>query len=376
MQAYLDNAATTPLHPEVKKAMQAVMDEFGNPSSIHAWGRRSRILIEKARTAIAEQLGVAPGEIFFTSGGTEAINTAIYGAVVDRHVTTIITSPIEHKAVLKSVNRMQAIRPNVTVHYIRHQSDGTFDPAAVETLLKKSPRGRTLVALMHANNELGVLNDAAAIGALARQYDALYLCDTVQTLCHIPFQLPELGAHYAACSAHKFHGPKGVGFFYMSHAAKVKPLIWGGAQERGMRAGTENVMGIVGLHKAFEVGMEALRTDPEHILRLRTHLRDQIRTHIPEATVWEPRNGKILPTVLSVAFPLNEKTEMLQMRLDMEGVAVSAGSACTSGAAQRSHVLDALDAPADIVPIRFSFGNLTTLDDVNYAVAVLRKIMG
>ncbi len=375
MKAYLDNAATTPLHPKVKAAMWEVIDEFGNPSSIHAWGRRTRILIEKARTAIAEMLGVSPGEIFFTSGGTEAINTAVYGAVIDRGVRTIITSPIEHKAVLKSAARAQALRPDVHIHYIQHHPDGAFDLDHLHDLLKKAPRGKTLVALMHANNEVGILNDAAAVSALAQQYEALFLCDTVQTLCHTPFQLPELGAHYAACSAHKFHGPKGVGFFYMNKEAKINPLIHGGAQERGMRAGTENVPGIVGLHKAFEIGMEALRTRPDHLLRLRNHMRDRIRALFPEATIWESDNGAVLPTVLAVSFPLNEKTEMMQMRLDMEGVAVSAGSACTSGAAQRSHVLDALNAPKDIVPLRFSFGDLTTFDEVNYAVEALQKIL-
>ncbi len=375
MKAYLDNAATTPIHPEVQAAMDAVVEIFGNPSSIHHHGRQARALIEKARNNIAAALGVAPGEIIFTSGGTEALNTALWGAVVDHNIRTIITSPIEHKAVLRPLERFRTIFPDLQIHYIHHHADGTFELDEVEHLLKQT-QDTALVALMHANNELGVLNDVASIGTLARQYGALYLCDTVQTLGHVPFQMGDLQADYAACSAHKFHGPKGIGFLYMRQSARVQPLLWGGAQERGMRAGTENVIGIVGLQKAFELAFNDLQRRPTYLLDLRNYFRNALKARFPEITIFEPIHGQVLPTVLAVSFPLNERTEMLQMRLDIEGVAVSAGSACTSGSAHRSHVLESLGFPADRVPLRFSFGYMTTRAEIDYALDVLQKLLG
>ncbi len=375
MKAYLDNAATTPLHPEVIAAMEAAMKEHGNPSSIHHAGRRARALIEKARNALAQQLGVAPGEIIFTSGGTEAINTALYGAVIDRGVRTLITSPLEHKAVLRTIERLRTLFPDLTVHFLRHAADGTLAIDELKALLSQAPAGKTLVAVMHANNEIGILNDAATIGALAHQYGALYLCDTVQTLAHLPIRLSDLNADFAACSAHKFHGPKGVGFLYMRQAARVQALLWGGSQERGMRAGTENVVGIAGLHRAFEIAMEELTHRPDALRELRSYFRDELKRRFPDVHIFEPRHGEVLPTVLAVGFPLDSRTEMLQMRLDMEGVAVSAGSACTSGATQRSHVLEAIQAPTDMVPIRFSLGFMTTRAEIDYALDVLDRLL-
>ncbi|HNJ89943.1 MAG TPA: cysteine desulfurase family protein, partial [Chitinophagales bacterium] len=276
MRVYLDNAATTALDPQVLETMLPFLQQHhGNPSSIHSFGRETRAAIEKARKQIAKILNVSPGEIFFTSGGTEANNMALQCSVRDLDVKHIITSPIEHHAVTHTVEALQS-EGKIILSYVNILPDGSIDYAHLEQLLQL-PNGKTLVSLMHANNEIGVLLDMEKVSAMCIQYHALFHCDTVQTLAHYPLDLQATKVTFISCAAHKFHGPKGVGFIYINGDAAIKPLIHGGAQERNMRAGTENLYGIIGLAKALEIAYQELDTTRAHITALRTHMAKRLR---------------------------------------------------------------------------------------------------
>ncbi|MBV6404752.1 MAG: cysteine desulfurase [Flavobacteriales bacterium] len=370
---YLDNAATTPLAPEVLEVMTASLrEEFGNPSSIHAFGRRSRAAVERARRTVADLLHCMPGDIVFTSGGTEADNMALVCGVRDRGVQHLITSPVEHHAIELTAHEL-AHRGTVQVHWVRLHADGRADLDHLEELLAAHPRA--LVSLMHANNEVGTRNDLQAIGTLCRRHGAIFHSDTVQTMGHYAFDLRSLPVDMLSASAHKFHGPKGVGFLYLGQEQVLRPMIQGGSQERNRRGGTENVAGIVGLAKAMELAYDDLAGHERHVRGLKDHMAARLRAEVPGVGF----NGDIGPdslyTVLSVRFPDDGKAEMLIYHLDIEGIACSGGSACSSGSNAGSHVIAALYPEARGANLRFSFSRYTTRAEIDRTVEVLKKVL-
>ncbi|MEM9896215.1 MAG: cysteine desulfurase family protein [Bacteroidota bacterium] len=373
MKVYFDNAATTPIDEEVFEEMKPYMlQHFGNPSSIHSHGRQVRTAIERSRKKVAELLGAAPAEIFFTSGGTEADNTAIRCTVSEKNIQHIVTTKIEHHAVLHTVQVLE--KQGVRVSYLDLDAKGYFDHKELEAVLQENPH--SLVTLMHANNEIANMCDLAEIGAICKETGALFHSDTVQTMGHYQHDFANLNVDFAVGSAHKFHGPKGVGFLYMNHQTKIHPFIHGGAQERNMRGGTENVYGIVGLAKALEIAYSGMVTHRSHILGLKEHLINRLTNEIQGiAFNGESANtSDSLYTVLNVCLPISNDTDMLLFNLDIEGVSVSGGSACSSGSSIGSHVLAELDRDQQRGAIRFSFSKYNTKEEVDYAVDKLVAI--
>lgn len=364
---YFDNAATTPLHPEVKMAMTGAMELFGNPTSVHSFGRESRVFIEDQRSLAASLLGIRPSEIYFTSGGTESLQTALTGAVRDLGVKQIITSPLEHHAVLHNLQAMAATS-GVQIVHAAFDSCGRIDTGNLEQLLRGA--SNSLVALMHANNETGMLLPLEDVAALCKRHHALFLTDTVQTTGKYRLSLPE-GISFAAASAHKFHGPKGTGFMYINSDNPIKPLILGGGQERSMRSGTENIMGIAGITKALEVALRDLDTVKPRIENLREALLKGILELVPDARIITNIPDSLY-TIMNVGFPNSAFGEMLLYRLDIEGIAVSGGSACNSGVSNPSHVLLALGAyEHDFQYIRFSFSRFNTPGEAARCLEIL-----
>ena len=374
MKIYLDNAATTRLDEEVLKAMMPYMTEdFGNPSSIHAFGRKTRSAIENARKIVAKLLNVTPAEIFFTSGGTEADNMAIHQGVTTYGITHIISSPIEHHAVEHTVQTMEK-EGKVKVSWVKVDSKGNVDLKHLEELLKNNPR--SLVSLMHANNEIGTLLPIKEVGELCEKYNALFHCDTVQTMGHYRINLKEIKVHYITCAAHKFHGPKGVGFLYIHHDHKLKPFIHGGAQERNMRGGTENLYGIVGLAKALEICYNELEEHQKHITELKDYMIEKLKKAIPGIHFnGEISHEKSLYTVLNCCFPAHPDAEMLLFNLDIAGIAASGGSACSSGSNQGSHVLKGIGADMERASVRFSFSKYNTKQEIDTVVSKLGELL-
>lgn len=369
---YFDNAATTPLDPEVLEAMMPYLtDHHGNPSAVHGFGRTARAGIEKARRKVAELLNCAPGDIVFTSGGTEADNMALVGAVRDLGVQHIISSPIEHHAVESTVHALG--HAGAQVHWVRLQADGCPDLGHLEELLATHPKA--LVSLMHANNELGTRIDLQQVGTLCRRYNALFHSDTVQTMGHYRFDLATLPVDFITASAHKFHGPKGIGFLYMRNGATLKPILLGGAQERNMRAGTENIYGIVGLAKAMEVAYRDLDEHVRHVRGLKERMKAKLVEHCPGISFNGDCGEESLYTVLSVNFPEDGRSEMLLYNLDIEGIACSGGSACSSGSNKGSHVMAALYPDQTGANIRFSFSKFNTAAEVDRTVEVLKRVL-
>ncbi|MBB6109464.1 cysteine desulfurase [Mucilaginibacter lappiensis] len=373
MRVYFDNAATTPLDPEVLKEMYKVMENhYGNPSSIHAHGREARTLIERARKTIAGLLHTSPAEIFFTSSGTEADNTAIRCGIVDHNITHAITSPIEHHAVLHTLEAMEKSGV-IKLSFVNVDSKGNVDYDHLETLLKNNER--SFVSIMHANNEIGTLSDMIRIGDLCEAYNAIYHCDTVQTMGHYQHDLSKLKAHFLVCAGHKLHGPKGVGFLHVNHRIKIKPFIYGGAQERNMRGGTENIYGIVGMAKALELAYAEMEQHRKHIQDLKTYMMGKLTDQIPGVSFnGETDPEKSLYTVLNVAFPEMEMGDMLLFNLDIAGISASGGSACSSGTDIGSHVLTAIGASSSKPSVRFSFSKYSTKEEVDYVVAKVREL--
>ena len=370
---YFDNAATTQLDPEVIDAMLPYMREhYGNPSAVHAFGRRARAGIEQSRRMVAKLLNCAPGEIVFTSCGTEADNMALMCSVRDLGVKHIITSPIEHHAVEHVAQELQRTG-SAQVHWLRLMPDGKADLAHLEELLKANDH--VLVSLMHANNELGTRNDLVAIGNLCRKYNALFHTDTVQTMGHYRFDMEQLHIDFLTCSAHKFHGPKGVGFLYMRSGSVLKPMLVGGGQERNMRAGTENIIGIVALAKALEVAYRDLDEHIQQVQGMKTRMMKAIKAAVPEAIFNGDTSADSLYTVLNIHFPDDGKGEMLIYNMDIEGIACSGGSACSSGSNKGSHVIEALYPGRTGANIRFSFSKFNTEAEVDRAVEVLQRVM-
>jgi len=373
MHIYLDNAATTAPDPEVIKVMVETMEnEFGNPSSIHAHGRRIKTAVEKARKTIAGLLNASPSEIFFTSGGTEADNTAIMRGIIDNGITHAITSPLEHHAVLHTLEEMEK-NGTIRLSVLRVDERGNVDLQQLEDLLKANPR--SFVSLMHANNEIGTLTDIEYVSGLCKQYQAIFHSDTVQSMGHYPLDLTRLQIDFVTAAAHKFHGPKGIGFLYINHNTKIKPLIYGGAQERNMRGGTENVYGIVGLAKALEICYAHLDDHRRHIQGLKSYMIEQLKMHIPDVRFnGETGEQNSLYTVLNVSFPCTDMADMLLFNLDISGISASGGSACSSGSNIGSHVLKAIGADLNRPNVRFSFCKNNTREEIDATVAKLREI--
>lgn len=373
MRVYFDNAATTPLDPEVIKVMSGVMEShFGNPSSIHAHGREGRTLVEKARKIVAGLLHTSPAEIFFTGSGTEADNMAIRCGIIDNNITHAISTSAEHHAVVHTLQAMEKAGA-IKLSFVNIDNKGNINYKHLEELLQNSER--SFVSLMQANNEIGTITDIVRVGDLCEQYNAIFHCDTVQTMAHYPHELNKLKVHFITCAAHKFHGPKGVGFLYINHKIKINPLIYGGAQERNMRGGTENVYGIAGLAKALELAYTDMAEKQQYIQGLKTYMIEQLLANVPGIQF----NGEIDPdkslyTVLNVSFPETAIADMLLFKLDIAGISVSGGSACSSGTDIGSHVLAAIGASELRPSVRFSFSKYNTPEEIDFVVGKLRDL--
>ena len=372
---YLDNAATTPIDPEVWKEMPPYFEQFtANPSSIHAHGRQAKVIVEKARKTIATLLNAAPSEIFFTSGGTEADNTVIQSCVLYGGIKTIITSPLEHHAVLHTAQAWEKLGM-VELKMVRSDSNGVIDLADLESLLSASPNA--LVSLMHGNNEIGNLLDLHAVGNLCEKYGALFHSDTVQTMGHFVHNVQELPVHFLVGAGHKFHGPKGIGFLYAKSGTKFSPLMHGGAQERNQRGGTENVYGMVGIAKALSLAYQEMAAHENHIKDLKSHFIQGLQKNFPgiEFNGLSADIEKSLYTVLNVRFPHVQDGDMLLFKLDIDKISASGGSACSSGTSVGSHVLTALNPNAEGAAVRFSFSKNNTRAEIDRVLEVLSKII-
>lgn len=375
-RVYLDNAATTPMHNEVIETMTRCMQTiYGNPSSTHVFGREAKAQMELSRKKIAELLNVSSSEIVFTSCGTESNNFIIRSCVDHLGVTRIITSTLEHKCVQETVSEMEASR-NVEVVRVKLDSNGSVDYDELEKVLQASDK-KTLVTLMHANNEIGNLLDVEKVQQLCEANNALFHTDTVQTLGHYPMDLSKLKVDFASCSAHKLHGPKGVGFAFVRKSLNFKPQITGGGQERNLRSGTENVYGVVGMAKAFEMAMADLEQHKKHIEDLKSYTIQKLTEEIPgvEFNGLSADLEKSLYTVLNIRLPF--KDALIGFELELKGIAVSQGSACSSGASKVSTVIQSVLSPEmieRITPVRISYSCYNTREDVDALVSVLKQI--
>jgi cysteine desulfurase len=373
MKIYFDNAATTPIDKEVLDVMLPILnDQFGNPSSIHAHGRKTRAIVENARKSIAKLLNCAPAEIFFTSGGTEADNMAIIGSVDDLGIKHVITSAIEHHAVGHTLEHLEKTG-KIKLSLVNLHLNGDVDLTHLEELLRNN--SRSLVTLMHANNEIGNLLPLQQVGELCKQYDAIFHSDTVQTMGHYKHDMQQLHVHFITGAAHKFHGPKGIGFLYVNHQVKINPLIYGGSQERNMRGGTENVYGIAGLAKALELAYGHMEEHHAHIQGIKDYFIARLNESIPGVGFNGNSAGDSLYTVLNVLFPKSENAEMLLFNLDIAGISASGGSACTSGSNQGSHVLRGIKSDMERPSVRFSFSKYNTKEEVDYTIEKLATLL-
>lgn len=377
-QVYLDNAATTALRPEVINRMTEVLAKnYGNASSTHSFGRSSKALLEQCRKNIAGYFKVSASEIVFTSGGTEADNLALRSAVRDLGVTEIITSKIEHHAVLHTAEQLQK-EYNVKLSFVNIDACGIVDYAHLESLLKKS--SKAMVSLMHVNNEIGNILDIKHVANLCKENNALFHSDCVQSIGHYKIDLQDIPIDFFAASAHKFHGPKGVGFCFVRKESGLKPLIFGGEQERGHRAGTESIHNIVGMDEALKIAYNNIDAEREKITSIKLYFIDKLKKAVPTVSF----NGSCEDstnstyTLVNVCLPLEpSKAPMLQFQLDLKGIACSKGSACQSGSSQQSHVLsEILDEDKLKYPsVRFSFSVYTTKEEIDYTVNVLKDIV-
>jgi cysteine desulfurase len=371
---YFDNAATTAIDPVVLETMMPYLTEkFGNPSSIYSYGRESRLAIESGRKSVAKLLNAHPAEIFFTSGGTESSNTAISAAVRDLGCTHIITSELEHHATLHTVEYLHK-RGEAAVSYVHVLPNGHIDIEDLEHKLAGTA-DKTLVSLMHANNEIGNILDIHSVGELCKMYGAIFHSDTVQTIGHFPFDLRNTPVHFVTGAGHKFHGPKGVGLLYINENVRISPFIHGGSQERNMRAGTENVYGVVGFAKALDLATAAYEADSAFIKGLKIYMMEQLKKHVKGISFNGDPLGRSLYTVLSVSVPKTEKSEMLLFNLDINHICASGGSACTSGVEQGSHVIRAINNNPNQITVRFSFSKHNTREEVDMVVGKLKDLI-
>lgn len=369
----MDNSATTPVDPDVLSAMTSVMaEDYGNPSSIHAEGRRARARIEEARKIVANTLNCSIGEIFFTSGGTEANNMALKNSVRDLGVKRIISSPLEHHCVLHSLDSIAA-GGQARVEMVRIDEKGSVDLEDLRRLLAQRD-DKTLVSLMHANNEIGNLLPFEEVAAICDEAGAYFHCDTVQTMGYYPIDLDKTKVSFLSGSAHKFYGPKGVGFVYICNDNIIKPYLDGGAQERNMRGGTENIYGIVGLAKALEKAVAEREARADHIRSLKAYFKKSLEAKYPDVMFnGDPETGHY--KVLSVSFPESDKGDLLLMNLDLNGIAASGGSACSSGIDVGSHVISHLSPDSKRHTIRFSFSHHNTQEEIDTVVAKLEDML-
>lgn len=368
MRVYLDNAATTPLDPEVFEAMKPfLLEDFGNPSSTHAHGRKVRTAIESARKKVAELLNCTPGEIIFTSGGTEADNAILTSAIRTYSLKHAISSPIEHHAVLHTLETLEK-QGVIQVHYVKLTEKGHVDLQDLERLLSEFPQ--SLVSLMQANNEIGNLLDLKLVGELCKKYNAYFHSDTVQTIGHYRHDMKQLAVHGMTAAAHKFHGPKGVGFMFIHKDKKIKSFIHGGAQERNFRGGTENVYGIIGLAKALEIAYRDMAAHEKHILELKMRMVEKLKSRLEGVDFHgdSANTERSLYTVLNISLPESEENDMLLFNLDMQGISASGGSACSSGASTGSHVLGSIYPGSKRGAIRFSFSKYNTPEEIDFVV--------
>jgi len=377
-QVYLDNAATTALRPEViHRITEVLANSYGNASSTHSFGRSSKALLEQCRKNIAGYFNVSASEIVFTSGGTEADNLALRSAVRDLGVTEIITSKIEHHAVLHTVEQLQQ-EYNIKLSFVNLDACGMVDYTHLESLLQNSEKA--IVSLMHVNNEIGNILDIERVAKLCKGNDALFHSDCVQSVGHYKLDLQNIPIDFFAASAHKFHGPKGVGFCFVRKESGLKPLIFGGEQERGHRAGTESIHNIVGMDEALKIAYNNLDAEKEQITSIKAYFINQLKAAVPNVSFNGgcEDNEKSTYTLVNVCLPLEpSKTSMLQFQLDLKGIACSRGSACQSGSSQQSHVLtEILDGEKLKHPsVRFSFSIFTTKEDIDYTLNVLKDII-
>lgn len=371
---YFDNAATTALDSAVLEAMMPYLTQhFGNPSSIYSYGRESRMAIENARKSVAKILNAHPAEICFTSGGTESSNTAITAAVRDLGCKHIISSVIEHHATTHTVEHLYQ-NGEAALSYVKLLPNGHIDVDHLEQLLSESTE-KCLVTLMHANNEIGNMIDLQLVGNLCKKYHAIFHSDTVQTVGHFPFDLRNTPVHFITGAGHKFHGPKGVGMLYINEHIKIKPFLNGGSQERNMRAGTENLYGIVGFAKALELATAHYEKDSTYIKQLKVYMMERLKQNIAGVTYNGDALGASLYAVLSASFPKTEKSEMILFNLDINNICASGGSACTSGADQGSHVIRAINNNPNQVTVRFSFCHHNTKEEIDYVVEKLKELI-
>ena len=376
---YFDNAATTQIDSAVVDRIQNIMlNNYGNPNSTHSYGRSARTLIEKARKTVATQFKTSPSEIYFTSCGTESDNMVLISAVRDLRVKRIITSKIEHKAVLNVVKYLTETE-SIEIKYVDVLKNGLIDYNHLEILLKESSL-KTLVSLMHINNEIGSKLDLIRVGKMCADNNALFHSDTVQSIGKYDFDLSKLNIDFIVGSAHKFHGPKGIGFVYINKNLKLNPFVIGGNQERGMRAGTESVHNICGLETAFIESYQNIITNNKHIQNLKTEFINQIKKLIPSIKFNGSCENNLLssPSIINVCLPISkEKSVLLEFNLDMKGIACSRGSACQSGSQSGSHVLNSILSKEDLdkPSLRFSFSKYNSSEEVIRVVSVLKDFV-
>ena len=379
MKVYFDNAATTPMRKEVIESISSVMEEcYGNPSSSHAFGRTAKTYIETARKAIANLLNAMPQEIIFTSGGTESDNMILNCAVKDLKVTTLISSSIEHHAVLHALEALQKTH-KINIAYVKVDHKGTIDLNHLEQLLQKDD-SKKLVSLMHVNNEIGNILDLKKVGDMCHKYEALFHTDAVQGIGHFEFDLEELPIDFLSSAAHKFHGPKGIGFSFIRKNSGLEPFIHGGAQERGLRAGTESVHNIVGMYKALQIAYQNLKKEKKLVASIKEHFKSSLLNIFPEVKFngCSGENSISTYTLINVAFPISqEKASLLDFHLDLKGIACSKGSACQSGSTSGSHVLNTIqsDEIKSWPSLRFSFSIFNTKEEVDYVMNVLEEFV-
>ena len=374
MNVYFDNAATTPISKKVLDKMIPYMEDgFGNPSSIHKRGREIKSVIEKSRSKVADILSCEPGEIFFTSGGTEADNMFIINTVLEKKIDTVITSKVEHHAVLHCCDYLNKTQ-NINIKYVSINDNGEVDLDDLEKITSNNKN--SLVSLMHGNNEIGNINDLKAISKICEKNNIIFHSDTVQTIGHYAIDLNKINIQGIVGSAHKFHGPKGIGFLYLNNKHKISPFIHGGAQERNMRGGTENVYGIVGLSEALTLAYENMATHKEKIIELKSHMIESLRQKVKGVKF----NGlssdldNSLYTVLNASIPNVEDQQMFLFNLDINNIAASAGSACSSGSDSGSHVLKEIKTEEGFVNVRFSFSKYNSIEEVDYVINKIVEI--
>ena len=374
MNVYFDNAATTPISKKVLDKMIPYMEDgFGNPSSIHKRGREIKSVIEKSRSKVADILSCEPGEIFFTSGGTEADNMFIINTVLEKKIDTVITSKVEHHAVLHCCDYLNKTQ-NINIKYVSINDNGEVDLDDLEKITSNNKN--SLVSLMHGNNEIGNINDLKTISKICEKNNVVFHSDTVQTVGHYAIDLNKINIQGIVGSAHKFHGPKGIGFLYLNNKHKISPFIHGGAQERNMRGGTENVYGIVGLSEALTLAYENMATHKEKIIALKSHMIESLKQKVKGVKF----NGlssdldNSLYTVLNTSIPNVDDQQMFLFNLDINNIAASAGSACSSGSDSGSHVLKEIKTEEGFVNVRFSFSKYNSIEEVDYVINKIVEI--